>query len=128
MKRNIKQGLVFIIVLLGIVGSAGAREFLQGNRCTVAPEETITGTLFVLCENLVIEGVVEGDVVGAAWRAQISGRVTGNAYLVAGETTIRGTIERSLHYVGVVLTLGDTDERTPTFGGLLGGTLLTDIH
>lgn len=128
MKRNIKRGLVFVIVLLGMVGGVGAREFLQGNRCHVLPEETITGTLFVLCENLLIEGVVEGDVVGAAWRAQISGRITGNAYLVGGETAIHGTVERSLHYVGVVLTLGGTGERTSTFGGLLGGTLLTDIH
>ena len=49
-----------LIVLFGQINIASAREILQGDICTVAADTTITGDVFVACQQLIIDGTITG--------------------------------------------------------------------
>ena len=76
--RRLKFGLVFIFILL-LVGrsSAFARAIRQGDQCIIEANETVEGNLFALCRTLQIRGTINGDVLGAATEAKISGTASG---------------------------------------------------
>jgi hypothetical protein len=98
--------MALLILLFGIfVGQTFARELWQGEQCTLAEGETMRGTMFVLCENLQIEGHVTGDVIGLALRATITGNIDGDIYLGGGELDIQGRITGNIHYGGVALNI-----------------------
>jgi hypothetical protein len=100
------RGWLLVILLFGIiVGHSFARELLQGEQCTVAEDDTLRGTMFVLCENLQIEGRVQGDVIGLAFRTTITGDVNGDIYLAGGELVMEGRVTGSIHYAGVALDI-----------------------
>ncbi|MFZ4813231.1 MAG: hypothetical protein ACOYL5_01750 [Phototrophicaceae bacterium] len=94
-----------IAALFLTAGTASAREFLQANRCRVLPGEVVRGTLFVLCQELTIDGIVEGNLIGVATNAVIHGEVRNGVYLLGGQLDVDGQIFDDLHYLGVVLRL-----------------------
>ncbi len=47
-----------LIVLFGQVNIASAREILQGDTCTIAADTTITGDVFVACQQLIVDGLL----------------------------------------------------------------------
>ncbi len=99
----LKAGLLVLILSIG--GVVSAREFFSGDRCTVEADQVIDGNLFVICEELVIDGQVRGDVIGASMRTALDGRVRGNVYLIGAELDVRGVITQDLHFGGVRLRL-----------------------
>jgi hypothetical protein len=107
----LKAGLLVLILSIG--GVVSAREFFSGDRCTVEADQVIDGNLFVICEELVIEGQVHGDIIGAAMRTTLDGRVRGNVYLVGAELDVRGVITQDLHFGGVRLRLNPPPDDTP---------------
>lgn len=84
-------------------GIVSAREIFQGDTCTIAADEVITGNVFVLCEELSIAGRIEGNLIGAALRGTITGQVEGSVYLAGGHVLLAGTIQREFHYAGLIL-------------------------
>jgi cytoskeletal protein CcmA (bactofilin family) len=98
------------VVVVGIwwsigLAPSGAREIRQGDQCIIGARETIDGNLFALCRTLTIQGVVTGDVIGAATDADIAGKVEGDLYLAAGQLDINGEIGGSVHFIGSVLRI-----------------------
>jgi len=117
--------IVFLIGWFGVMTfGVFAREVLQGTACTIAPEETVNGTLFVLCENLTVEGVVNGNIIGLALRATLNGQVTGNVYLAGGELDVNGELSSALHYAGVRVLV---KEGVEVGGSLFFATLQTTL-
>ncbi len=132
-------------VLLMLVGPVLARESLQDKICHVEAGEVIDGYFFVLCEELVIDGRIEGNLLGASLRTTINGTVDGSIYMGGGEMAIGGQVNGDLHYVGAVLdiypeppseantTTGDNRQRSAQpvqtiDGRLLLATLSTRLH
>lgn len=103
--RNRRALIVLLVLIFLSIGSASARDVIQGDQCRVPARQTIEGDLFVLCRTLEIDGVVEGNVIGAATTAQIGGRVAGSLYLLAGELTLSGEIGESVHFAGPALRI-----------------------
>lgn len=86
-------------------GATFARSLHQGEDCTVPADTVIEGTLFTLCQNLIIAGRVEGNVIGIGLRSEISGDIGRNVYLAGLELTHTGNIGGDLHYAGLKMNL-----------------------
>lgn len=106
--------MLFIIssLLIFIPGiSVSARDVLTGaEACNVSEDQVINGTVFALCETLVIDGTVNGDLFAAALRILINGTVNGNLYVIGGQMDIFGNISKDIHYGGAVLRFNPTIE------------------
>jgi len=126
------------VLLLLVIGTVQARDFLQGTTCTVPADQHIVGTLFVFCQNLDMAGSVDGDLVGVALRGTVSGTVTGGVYLSGGQIDIRGQIGQNIHFAGLLLGLsaqalppsvpGDPERPAQYQGGLFNLSLSTIIQ
>ena len=94
--------LLFILLLLP-PSLIFAREIRQGNECLVEENEVVEGNLFALCEDLIIDGTVNGSVLGAALHAEINGDVNGSIYLASSQLTINGSVTGDVHFGGIAL-------------------------
>lgn len=92
-----------LILLLCITGFVSAHEVLRGEDCTIGVDEVISRNVFVLCRTLVIEGRVNGSLIGAATTVKITGQVTGDVYVFAGSLDVYGTLHDDLHFGGGLL-------------------------
>ena len=108
--RMLHRLLLLTVLLLLLAMPVAARDILSGEDCIVEAEQTINGTLFVLCETLQIHGTVNGDVYGATIRSIIDGRVNGSVYLVAIQMDVTGQVSQDLHFGGMVLQLNPPSE------------------
>lgn len=123
-------------LILALIGSTVlAREYLQGNDCEVAADEVIDGTVFLLCENLEMHGIINGNLMGIALRSDITGSVRGSVYLAGGRSSISGVIERDLHFGGIAINVYPTDQISDAGqplqtinGGVLIAALTAHLH
>lgn len=97
--------LIWLTWMLFSVNPLAARGVLEGDTCLVEADETVDGTLFAVCRDLVIEGRVSGSVFALAIDARISGRVDGSVYIGAWRTQVDGEIGGSLHFGGAALDI-----------------------
>jgi hypothetical protein len=103
-RRQIYVLLTVLTLSLFAIPTA-ARQFIQGERCTVPEGETIVGTLFVFCQSLTIDGNLDGNLIGAAVNTEVRGTITDSVYLVGGQMDLYGALGDDLHYGGVVLNI-----------------------
>jgi hypothetical protein len=119
-------GITLALTLL-LTGFVSAHAVIQGDLCTIEAGETITGTVFVLCRALVVDGRVEGNLIGGATIAQINGEVTGGVYLLGGELDVAGTVGEDLHFAGGILHLHRRTRFENERGDLIGASLSTVV-
>lgn len=105
MPKSLRLILFATALCLLAAGATLARSLRQGEECAVSSDTAIEGTLFTLCQNLIIAGRVEGNVIGIALRSEISGDVGGNVYLAGLELDLNGRIAGDLHYAGLTMNL-----------------------
>lgn len=134
--------LIWITLLAALIftGTASARQIVQGSRCHIETDEVIEGTLFALCEDLIVDGEVRGAIIGAALRARISGTVSDSVYLAAGQLVVTGRVDGSLHALALSVTLRIPDGQSaaedapyvPVAGRLMAlafsVTVMEDVH
>jgi cytoskeletal protein CcmA (bactofilin family) len=125
-KRRIRYLLVVAILLLW-VGRVSARQFLQGDRCAIPAGETISGTLFVLCQDLQIDGVLDGNLIGAATTIVANGDILDSVYLIGGQADFFGRIGGDLHYAGAVLNLHESASFDSDISDVFSLTMSTEI-
>ncbi|MCA9915344.1 MAG: hypothetical protein KC496_18450, partial [Anaerolineae bacterium] len=109
-RKSLIIHLVLAMLLLFVAQQVLARDVLQEEHCLIQEGEEVEGTLFVLCRDLRIDGVVHGDVVGLAVNSRIQGEVQGSIYLISGTFDLNGRVEEDLHYGGFVLNVGTEEE------------------
>ncbi|MEO1443554.1 MAG: hypothetical protein AAFV33_24340, partial [Chloroflexota bacterium] len=97
--------LLIAIVLLSITGTAAARQIMQNDLCVIEQGEVVEGSLFVLCQDLIVLGTINGNLIGAATTTDIRGTVTNGIYLTGTELNVHGTVGDDIHYAGIVLNL-----------------------
>lgn len=125
--RRMRVFFMALVLLLG-VGAVMARGVLEGDQCEIAPDETLTGLVFVLCGDLTIEGTVTGDVIGAANRIVINGNVTGDVYLIGIQADIGGNIGEDLHFAGLRLNVQPNAQFTGSASDLISITASSTIQ
>lgn len=104
--KPIRAALIFC-VLFAVTGTAAARQFMQADSCTIPADETIVGTLFVFCQELTIDGTIDGNLIGAATNTTIRGEVADSVYLIGSTLDVFGTLGGDLHYMGVIAAVHD---------------------
>lgn len=121
-----------IILIFITSGATSAHEVLQGDECVIPNAETISGDLFVLCRTLTVNGVIEGNLIGAAYIAQINGHVQDDVYLAAGQLNVRGSIGQNLVFAGPVLQINSTatfeDDRSDVISLSLSTHIFEDVN
>jgi len=118
----------FIIILIFMTsGVTSAHEILQGDRCVVETDETIEGDLFVLCRTLLVNGVIKGNLIGAAYTAEINGHVENDIYLAAGQLNVRGIVGQNLVFAGPVLQVNPDATFEDNRGDLISLSLSTQV-
>lgn len=124
-----KRLQLFIILLFLIAGGVSANEVLNDQQCTVPADTVIQTDLLVLCSELLIEGRVEGHVMGAARTVIVRGEVTGSLYVVAVEMRLDGgSIGKDVHFGGLLQSVSRETTFQHEAGGVLGLNLSTTIE
>lgn len=118
--RRKYTSLLIVLLCMIFIPSAAAREILSDVDCVVEADEVINGSLFVLCENLIVSGTVNGDLIGAALRAQIDGAINGNLYFVTGQLDLSANVQGDVHFGGLVLNIRHPDTGESTESGISG--------
>jgi hypothetical protein len=126
--RKITTKGFIILLVLTTAGFVTARGMMDGNRCYIAEDEVIKGDLFVLCGDLIIEGRVEGHVIGAARVATIHGQVEDSIYLLGGEMQMHGKLGKDLHFIGLVLKIEEETRFEHETGAILSANLTNTIQ
>lgn len=103
--KSVLVRLILASLWLFVLGSSVvmARQVLRDETCHVAEDTIVAGNLFVLCQNLRIDGEVRGNVIGGAVRADIAGRVEGSLYLLGGRARLNGQMGGDVHFAGLDL-------------------------
>lgn len=114
------------LLLFGGVGGVSAREILDGEQCFVPENSTISGNVFVLCGELLVDGHIEGHLIGAARTATINGRVDGSIYMLGGQLDIYGEVGKDVHFGGIVLNV-HASAQFSDHGGIIAANLSTAI-
>jgi hypothetical protein len=104
-RRRILIPLVLLLTMLIFVAPVEATDGMRGVECRVEPNEVITEDFYFLCNTLVVEGLIDGDMIGVASEVTIErgGRVMGQVWMVGGNLTIEGTVGNDVHFLGVDL-------------------------
>ncbi|MEM6281763.1 MAG: polymer-forming cytoskeletal protein [Chloroflexota bacterium] len=119
--------VLIAIVLLSLTGTVAARQIMQDDLCVIEQDEVIEGTLFVLCQNLVVLGTVNGNIIGAATATDIRGTVANSLYLTGTELNVYGTVGDDLHYAGIVLNIAEGATFDNVRSDVLSLTISSDI-
>jgi cytoskeletal protein CcmA (bactofilin family) len=71
----------------------------------IADDEVIDDDLFIVAEEVVIEGVVNGDVFAAGAKVTITGTINGDLYAAGAMIDISGTVTQDVIVAGDTITL-----------------------
>lgn len=118
-QRKLTSLLIALLCMI-IIPPVAAREILNDVDCVVEADEVIQGSLFVLCENLIVNGTVNGDLIGAALRARIDGTINGNLYFVTGQLDLSANVNGDVHFGGLVLNISHPQTDANTDAGISG--------
>jgi cytoskeletal protein CcmA (bactofilin family) len=104
LSRRALVGSVSLAFLLMPALAAAAAETAGSELVIIPAGETVQGDLYAVGVEVVIEGVVDGDLVAfAAEEVSISGEVTGSVTAVAPTVTVDGTVGGSVRASGTRL-------------------------
>lgn len=125
---TLKRFHLIILVFL-LTGTVSASEVFDGENCRIDAQTTIQSDVLVLCGELIVEGVIDGNLIGAARTATIEGEITGSVYLLGGELRIEGgRIGKDVHFGGLVLDIGNRTTFVHEHGGIISASLSNTIH
>lgn len=94
------------LALLVVASPARAAETAASEIVIIPEGDTVTGDLYATGARVVVEGTVEGDLVGfAAEEIVISGEVTGSVLAIAPSSTVSGEVGGSMRFSGNRLTV-----------------------
>jgi hypothetical protein len=99
------SALLLLFALMAWAGKVEATDGLRGDECVVAAGEVILEDFYFFCNTLVIDGFIDGDIVGIASEVTIGreGQVTGDLWVLGGQTTIEGIVGDDVHFLGADL-------------------------
>jgi cytoskeletal protein CcmA (bactofilin family) len=112
-KIGISTGVALFFVLVSY-GSLFALIARSGSKAGVGPAEVIDEDIYLVGDEIIVDGTVNGSLVALGKSVTVRGRVKGGAIIAAGAVTISGEV------AGGVKTAG----RNVVVEGALGGDLI----
>lgn len=107
--------LAFIIFLIPLLTQATSLK--NEKNFYLSSEETISGNLYIVSQNIVIDGEIQGDLIALANSILINGRVEGDLIAAASNTEINGEINGSTRLAGETLNINGQVARNVNFLG-----------
>lgn len=103
-----RKGWVAVVVRAAIAttlaliapATALAAEVRSGDTVTITPNEVVGDDLYVFGNNLVLEGMVRGDVIAAGSSVTIAGHVTGSVMAAGSTLVVSGPVDGSVRVAG----------------------------
>ncbi len=120
--------LLMILMVLLLASPVGARGVVQGDNCVIPAGDSIEGDVFVLCRVFVLNGQIDGNLIGLAFDAELRGSVTGNVYMIAGQLDSYGRIGRDLLFAGPALRLHPGTRFSDPRGALMSLSLSSAVQ
>lgn len=91
------NAILAVLALLTVFSSSSyALDVRRGENVTVPAGETVDDTLVVTAGNVIVDGVVTGDLIAFVQRVTIRGTVRGNVISFAQRVEVEGTVEGSV--------------------------------
>jgi Polymer-forming cytoskeletal len=118
MRRRL--GLIALLMVLALPISIVAAEFQQGDQCIIGAEQTLGGNLYTLCQTLIVDGTVHGDVVAITGNTTINGTVDGDLTAFGGQVTISGTVGGDIRVLSARLLVAPTAHLTGDHADIAG--------
>lgn len=116
-----KKWLPFLIMtfFLSSASSVGAASAQTGS-IYIAPDQIISGNLYVAGESIVVEGTISGDLIAVAQKITVSGHINGDLIAIAPEILVTGEIGGNARVAGSNLTInGSVARNVNSFGSNL---------
>lgn len=113
----------FLCLWTAFPGSIHAAEFQAAENFVLGAQEVLDEDLFVVGEQIVIEGTIEGDLFAAGATIRVDGEIRGTAYLAGQNILVTGKVQDDLFVAGYgAIIAGEVGEdlRAAT-GGEYGG-------
>jgi cytoskeletal protein CcmA (bactofilin family) len=99
--RSRRRVFLGVLIVMGCLATPADAEVTQSDLVIVRPEDTITEDLYAAGNSIRIEGRIEGDLYAVAFNEiVVTGIVTGDVVAIASRIEITGTIEGSLRVAG----------------------------
>lgn len=119
--------LVILVMALVMARLVLAHDVIQGSDCVIEADQVIEGNVLALCQTFVQNGTIKGDLILAAFTADIRGSVEGNVYALAGQLDVRDQIGRDLVFAGPVVRVHPEASFGDTRSGVISLALSTEI-
>lgn len=107
---------LILILFFGVgVGIVEAADGMQGDRCVIERNEFIEHDFYFMCRTLVVQGTIDGDLIGIASKVTISrnAEIMGDVWVGGGQLIIQGAVGDDIHYGGIDLDIiADADKFT----------------
>ena len=101
LSRSRRRILLGGLLAIGWTATPAAAEVTQSDLVFVRPEDTIAEDLYAAGNSIRVEGRIEGDLYAVAFNEiVVSGVVTGDVVAIASRIEVTGTIEGSLRVAG----------------------------
>ena len=101
LSRSRRRVLLSGLIVIGFIATPAVAEVTQSDLVIVRPEDTITEDLYAAGNSIRIEGRIEGDLYAVAFdEILVSGVVTGDVVAIASRIEVTGTIDGSLRVTG----------------------------
>jgi cytoskeletal protein CcmA (bactofilin family) len=116
-KKYYFSTIILSLIIFLIPLSTEATNLKNEKNFYLSAEETISGNLYIISQNIVIDGEVQGDVIALASSILINGRIEGDLIAAASQTEINGEINGSIRLAGEALNINGQVARNVNFAG-----------
>lgn len=116
-KNNLFIFIFSALILLWLPFSAKADSFKGGEDFSINKEETISGNIYAISQNITIDGEIKGDLIAIAQEITINGRLDGDLIAVANKITVNGEINGNIRTLGNSLLIKGLIARNVNFIG-----------
>jgi cytoskeletal protein CcmA (bactofilin family) len=105
--KRIGWALAFVtLVTLGLVGSAAAAEFRDGDTVIVKAGEVVDDDLFMAGNRVEMNGTVKGDLFATGTVVVVNGEVEGSLFVAGQSLEVNGSVGGSLYGGSYAMTVG----------------------
>lgn len=104
-KRNFIIFSLLTLSFLFIAPILKADDFNTTKKVHITPEQLVAENLYLVSEEIIIDGKVAGDLIAVAQRIEINGEITGDLIALATEIEINGRVEGNVRAAANVFSV-----------------------
>ncbi len=110
--RKLLALVILTLLLAGLVAASpvGALETRSGDSVVIGPDEVVEDDLYVIANEVVVDGTIRGDLIAFGGSIAVDGTVEGDLIGAAQDVQIGGMVEDDIRIAGHTLLLDEGAE------------------